>query len=165
MNIQILPAPISEKAVIRQMMELYLYDLSEFCGTDLSEHGYFDYSYLDCYWTEEIRHPYLVKANSKLAGFVLVNQSTNLPDGKYCMAEFFILRKYRQKEIGRQVAVSIFNLFPGRWELYQANSNIIAGKFWQSVLKVYTKGNYTETVMDKDGWNGVIRSFDNTESR
>ena len=97
MKIEILPASISEKSVIKQMMELYLYDLSEFFNVDLNEHGHYEYSYLDHYWVEEVRHPYLVKVERKLAGFVLVNQSTNLPGSQYCMAEFFILRKYRKK--------------------------------------------------------------------
>jgi len=144
------------------MMELYLYDFSEFSDTDLNEHGYFDYSCLDHYWVEELRHPFLVKVERKLAGFAMVNQSTNLPGSQYCLAEFFIMQKYRQKGIGRQVAIYIFNLFPGHWEVYQTNSNLIAKKFWQNVLELYTKGNYTEKAMEDNGWDGIIRSFDNT---
>lgn len=35
MNIGILPASVAEKSVIKQMMELYLYDLAEFSGADI----------------------------------------------------------------------------------------------------------------------------------
>ncbi len=55
---------------------------------------------------------------ANLLGFVLVNQHTYLPGSQYSVAEFFIKRKYRKLGIGRQVAVRIFDLLRGRWEIY-----------------------------------------------
>ena len=43
MNIEVVAASIADRPVLRQMMELYLYDFSRFADTDLNEHGYFDY--------------------------------------------------------------------------------------------------------------------------
>ncbi|MEM7762279.1 MAG: GNAT family N-acetyltransferase [Cyanobacteria bacterium P01_A01_bin.40] len=162
MDIKVLPASIADKLLIQRMMELYQYDFSEFSNIDLDEHGYFGYSHLDHYWVETNRYPFLLRVNDKLAGFALVNQLTNLPGSNYSLAEFFILRKYRHQGIGRQVAFDIFNLFSGRWEIYQAHTNLAAKKFWQSVLETYTKGSYTETVIEEGGWAGIIRCFDNT---
>lgn len=159
MNIEVLPASITDKPIIQRMMELYQYDFSEFTDADLNEHGYFGYSHLDYYWVENNRYPFIVKVDRQLAGFVLVNQSTNFPASKYSLAEFFILRKYRHQGIGRQVAFDILNLFDGQWEIYQAHTNIIAKKFWRNVLDVCTEGNYTEILMEEDGWAGVMRRF------
>ncbi|MEM8673915.1 MAG: GNAT family N-acetyltransferase [Cyanobacteria bacterium P01_G01_bin.67] len=163
MNIEITSASVTDKPVIKQMMELYLYDLSEFTKADINQHGYFDYSHLDYYWVESNRYPFLVRVNDKLAGFVLVHQNTYLQDNRYHLAEFFILRKYRQQGIGRQVAFYIFDLLRGGWEIYQAHTNLVAKKLWQNVIGEYTAGTYTETVMENDGWNGIIRCFDNTK--
>ena len=80
------------------------------------------------------------------------------------MSEFFILRKYRQQGIGRQVAFYIFDLYCGSWEIYQAYTNLIAKKFWKSVIETYTAGNYTETVMEDNGWAGIMRCFDNSNN-
>ena len=163
MSIEILPAQITEKSIIHQMMELYRYDLSEIENLDLNEHGYFSYPYLDHYWVEPDRHPFLVRVDSKLAGFVLVNQYTYLPDSQYSIAEFFILRRYRELGIGRQVAVHIFDLFRGRWEIHRSEANIVGQQFWRGVIGSYTEGNYTETVIVKDqGGKSIVQCFDNT---
>jgi predicted acetyltransferase len=162
MSIEILPASISDKPLIQKMMELYQYDFSEFMNTDLDAHGHFGYSHLDYYWVEPNRYPFIVRVDGQLAGFALVNQSTNFPGSKYCLAEFFILRKYRKQGIGRKVALHLFDLFCGCWEIYQGHVNPIAKQFWKSVIGEYTAENYTEVVMNDDGWAGIIRCFDNT---
>lgn len=164
MNIEISTASIVDKPLIQQMMELYQYDLSEFANTDLNEHGYFGYSYLDHYWIEFNRHPFLVRVDNKIAGFALVHQNTYFPDSEYILSEFFILRKYRKQGIGRQVAFYIFDLYRGNWEIYQAHTNLIAKKFWKSIIKAYTADSYTETVMKDDGWAGIMRCFNNSSN-
>ena len=163
MNLEIISASIFDKPILRQMMELYLYDLSEFTNTDINEHGYFDYSYLDNYWVESNRYPFLIRVENKLAGFTLVHQNTYSPNKHYHLAEFFILRKYRKQGIGRRVAFYIFDLLCGGWEVYHPHTNLVAQKFWHNTIQEYTAGSYTETVMENDGWNGVMRYFDNTK--
>lgn len=162
MRIEVLPALIKDKPIIQQMMELYRYDFSEFENTDLNEHGYFGYLYLDYYWVEIDRYPYLVRVDGKLAGFVLANQYTYLLGSEYSVGEFFILRKYRRHGIGRQVAFHVFDLFQGRWEIHQVHTNTVAQQFWRSVIGAYTENNYTETVMEDKDWRGIVQCFDNT---
>ena len=163
MNIEIISAKVFNKSFIRQMMELYLYDLSEFVKADISEHGYFGYSHLDYYWVKSKRNPFLVRVENKLAGFALIHQNTYYPDNHYHLAEFFILRKYRKQGIGRQVAFHLFDLLHGGWEIYHPHANFVAQKFWQNVIEEYTADIYTETVMENNGWNGIMRCFDNTK--
>jgi predicted acetyltransferase len=162
MDINVLPALITDKQLLQQMIELYQYDFSEFEETDLNEHGYFGYSYLDYYWTEADRYPFIVRVNDKLAGFVLVNQYTYLPNSQYSVAEFFILRKYRKRGIGQMVAFHIFDLFCGRWEIHQVHTNSAAQQFWRSVIEAYTGGKYTETAIKDQDWQGIVQCFDNS---
>ena len=104
-----------------------------------------------------------MRFEDKLAGFVLVNECTYFSDNQYSMAEFFILRKYRGRGIGRQVAFDVFDLFCGRWEVYQVDTNVVGQKFWRSTIGDYTKGNYIETIIENKSRSGIIQRFDNSE--
>lgn len=142
-------------------MELYEYDFSEFSNSDLDENGRYGYKYLDNYWQEENRHPFFIKVDDKLAGFVLVNKHTYLSDDANAIAEFFILKKYRRGGIGSNAAKQIFDMFPGKWEVTQTNQNKDAQKFWNKVVNEYTNGNYKEVVLDNEKWKGPVLTFDN----
>jgi predicted acetyltransferase len=145
MDIQIQKAVYADKSVLRNLLELCQHDYSEFNGQDVNEHGRFEYTYLDNYWTEPGRYPFLIKSAGKLVGFALV-RILSQTDGErtYSMAEFFILRKYRGKGFGRQAAVRLFDMFPGRWRVSQEPNNFPARAFWHKVINGYTKGNFTE---------------------
>jgi predicted acetyltransferase len=111
------------------MMELYQHDLSEFENTDLDSHACFGYSYLDCYWKENSRHPFIVRVDGRLAGFVLVNKHICLPGNEWSIAEFFIMRKYRRRGVGKAVALHIFEQFHGKWEVREVEANAAAQRF------------------------------------
>ena len=119
MEVQIEPVCIGQKSVLRQMMELYLYDFSEFSHADIKENGYFGYAYLDAYWQEAGRFPFFIRADGRLAGFILVRSCSehNALRDPHNIAEFFVLKKYRRHGIGREAA-------------------------WQKVIAQYTGGEY-----------------------
>ena len=101
------------------------------------EHGPFDYPYLDDYWTEPGRYPFLVRVEGKLVGFVLVSALEETGNETiWEMAEFFILRKYRRHEIGRMVAHQVFDLFAGKWRVTQEEGNLPAQAFWRRVIEL-----------------------------
>lgn len=160
-NIKISPAAVDERPILRQMMELYEYDFSEFDGSDLSPMGLYDYPYLDHYWVEPERSPFLVRVDGYLAGFVLVaryNYLTGLKDS-WVLAEFFVLRKYRHKGVGGYIARYIFNQFPGNWQVAQITENTAATAFWRKVIGRYTNNNYQEQNLDNENWRGPIQMF------
>lgn len=144
MQINIVPARIEDKPVLRNMFQLYLYDFSEFCGWDLGEHGLYDYPWLDHYWTESNRHPFLVRVDGKLAGFALVSTSPGDRGTEASISEFFILRRYRRQGVGEHVAHTLFAQFPGPWEVEELDRNVAAKRFWREVIGRYTGGNYAE---------------------
>ncbi|MEB3294282.1 MAG: GNAT family N-acetyltransferase [Synechococcales bacterium] len=162
-DITVSPATRLEKPIVRQLMELYQHDFSEFEDRDLDEQGYFGYAYLDSYWIEADRHPFLIRASSKLAGFVFVNSYTYIPGSEYSIAEFFILRKYRRQGIGRAVAIQIFDRFPGKWEIHQIHTNSVARTFWRKTIADYTAGKFSEIGMfdTNEPWQGTVQCFSN----
>ncbi|MEJ6482901.1 GNAT family N-acetyltransferase [Nostoc punctiforme UO1] len=166
MKIEVVKAAQQQKSVLCNLMELYQYDLSEIEAKDVDVYGLFGYRYLDSYWTEPERHPFLIKVDDKLAGFVLVNQHTYLHQDNHAMsiAEFFILKKYRSQGIGKQVATQIFDQFPGSWEVRQTAFNLGAQAFWGKVISQYTNGVFNEVFLNDRRWHGPIKTFNNSDN-
>lgn len=164
MIVQIIEASVEQKSVLERLMQLYLYDFSEIEGGDSNRSGLFEYKYLDLYWTESSRSPFLIYVDDEIAGFVLVNSHTYLHQKGEAksVAEFFVMRKYRRQGIGKMVAFHIFDKFPGKWEVPQTKRNVAAQRFWRSVIGEYTLGQFAETIMDNELWRGSIQSFDNS---
>ncbi|MFP5224967.1 MAG: GNAT family N-acetyltransferase, partial [Actinomycetota bacterium] len=117
MRFEVIQAAEADKEVLRNLLQLYIHDLSETESFDVDPHGRFWYRWLDHYWTDEERHPYLVKVDGSWAGFVLLRERAS--DGRHSIAEFFVMRKYRRSGLGTGIAEHIFKLFPGKWEVHQ----------------------------------------------
>ena len=145
MNVELIYASRDYKDVIKNLMQFYIYDFSEYVDRDIEEDGLFKpYPDLEDYWKEETdKFPYIIKKDNKYAGFVLVKK----PESKkrfYSIAEFFVMRKYRREGIGKAVATQIFKLYKGQWEVHQRENNIPAQKFWINVIGEYTNGKFSE---------------------
>ena len=154
MEIDIKKASIEEKPLLRNLLELCHHDYSEFNGEDVGEQGLYGYKWLDHYWTEPERHPFIVRVSGKLAGFALVRAI----DEEICsIAEFFVLRKYRHQGIGQKVAHRIFDMFPGKWRVAQEEGNIPAQAFWRKVISRYTDGEFRQ--VQDDYWKGPVLEF------
>lgn len=164
MKIDVSPASIDDKPLIQRMLQFYLYDFSEFGKSDLDSHGCFDYRYLDHYWNEKERHPFIVCVDGKLAGFVLVNRHSYLPGNEWSVAEFFIMRKYRRQGVGKAAAFCIFDQFRGKWEVQEMEANLPAQHFWRKVIAEYTGGRYQEVNLNNKSWQGPVQYFDNSPS-
>lgn len=155
MKITVQQASYAEKSILRNLTELYKYDLSEFDPEDdVNEFGLYEYMYLDHYWTEDGRYPYLVRADGSLAGFALVRE---LEAGIFWMAEFFVMKKYRRSGVGRSAACELFRMYPGGWKVAQMETNVPAQVFWKKTIGAYTAGDYRE-IREAD-WDGPILAF------
>lgn len=164
MDISIEPILFEQKSVFVRMLELYSYDFSEFSDNDINEYGYFGYKYIDDYWNEEGRYPFFIRVDGKLAGLVLVRsccQYNDLPNS-HNIAEFFVMKKYRKKGIGRTAAVSIFDMFRGGWEISVWTNNLPAQSFWGKVIAEYTNGKYDTFTAAEANEKGF--TFDNSNS-
>lgn len=165
LQIHVEPASKEQKEICRHLMQLYQHDLSEYNNEDIGNDGLFDYRYFDAYWTEEGRQegriPYLVSVGNAVVGFVLKNMYSYLHRNEptHSIAEFFILRKWRSKGIGSQVAIEVFGQFPGEWEIGQERDNEPAQRFWRRVIAEYTGGDCVEIDSTPPAWDGPVQVF------
>ena len=139
-TVEVLEAKVEDKSVVRRLLELYLYDFSEFTDADVDAHGGFGYRFLDNYWTEDDRRPFLFRAGGAWAGLALVR--VGVP---HDMAEFFVMRKYRRGGVGRAAAREVFARFPGPWQVRQEPTNPAATRFWHTAIPVAFEEDTTES--------------------
>ena len=151
MNIDIFIVSCNKKHVLRSMLELCLHDLSEFddeyTSLELNEAGLYGYNYLDYYWNEEGRFPYLLSIDGKLAGFSLI-KTVEGDSLTFEVAEFFILRKYRKMGIGKELINRMFSLHKGNWTIDTAIKNTVAQNFWRNAVKSNAIGEFEETLIE-----------------
>jgi len=158
--IEIIQATLEQKPLMVQLMQLYLYDFTEFTGDDILDNGFYQYSYLDRYWEEAGRYPFFIQVDEKLAGFVLIRTTQEAGVDVHHIAEFFVLKKYRRQRIGRSAAWEAFDLFPGNWRVFEIPENLPAQSFWRRTIHEYTGGNYLEVPDPEDG--GPVQVFNNS---
>jgi predicted acetyltransferase len=113
----------ARRHVIGNLLQLCLHDYSEFAGAESGDFeitfdGVFEYQWLDNYWREVGRVPLLIRTDTRIAGFALINRWSALRRPlDHALAEFFVVRKYRRAGVGSRAFRLIL-------ERYQVN-----GKF------------------------------------
>ena len=101
--------------------------------------------------------------DDRLAGFILVNKYgvVDTEPIDYSIAEFFIMKKYRRRGVGKIAVFNVFNKFHGIWEVKELAENINAHVFWRKVIGDYTSNNYKELNNSCGAWEGPIQRFNN----
>jgi len=160
MNIDIRRAAPGERLVVRHLMELYQHDFSELDGGDLDEHGQYGYYDLDCFWIDPAWAAHVVKVDGKWAGFVLVNDDVHLDGNTHAIVEFFVVRKYRGRGVGRAAALAIMNDCPARWEIRVMHENRAAHDFWDALARTAWPASHCKDVLDDERWHGPVFSVD-----
>ncbi|MCR5880792.1 GNAT family N-acetyltransferase [Phenylobacterium sp. J367] len=158
------PVGPERREAVANLFQLYVHDFSDFWSerqVELGEDGRFPpYPFLDTYWEDPERAPFLIRADGQLAGFVLLN--THSHSGKPCdwnVAEFFVARHYRREGVGRRAALAAISGRPGLWEIAVARRNAPAQPFWRGVAQAAASGP-VEALDQADGnWNGLILRF------
>jgi predicted acetyltransferase len=145
-----------ERELIRRMMQLYLYDFSEYEDEDLDEHALFTYGDLDYFWFEPTHAAFIITVDGKLGGFVLVSNEVSLEENERLLTEFLVLRKYRRRGVGRAAARLVFDELPGKWEVHVIARNLPAQAFWRDIVAEYTGGAYHEQQWADDEWDGLL---------
>lgn len=168
--IELIKAAESEKSVLFNIFEKYFYEFSQWVKIDVEDDGLYHYEWLDCYFTEEKRFPYLIKVDGKLAGLVMVSDYPEVPDEPtdFCLSEFFVMHKYRRCGVGREAVFQVLDKHHGKWQLKCHPHNIASVKFWNTVINEYTGGkfrvveNYPNKEVDyEDGTPANVFFFEN----
>lgn len=162
MDIKIIPATLDQQPILANLLELYTYDFTDITPFDIGDNGFYGYEWLPTYWSDPERYPFLIYVDNKIAGFVLVKKGSFLEDSKemYDIAEFFIMRKYRRNKIGTMVAIQIWQMFKGAWQVRVLIDNVRAMAFWLQAIDNFTQGQFAsfEKNMKEDNW--IIYRFE-----
>lgn len=161
-DLEITMAQPHERAVLDNLMQLYIHDFSEQwwdqARGEVRADGRFEPYRLDAYWSEPGHIPLLIRRGGHLAGFALLN--THSHSGRAIdrsVAEFFILRKHRRGGVGLAAAQAIFARYPGVWEAAVARRNTGALPFWRKVVASHAEAEEIDVV--SDDWNGPVLRF------
>ena len=135
-NIEVERATIEHRHVLENLIQLYVYDFTEYVPMSLGPDGRYEYSHLPLYWTDPERYPFIVKVDGRLAGFALVKKGSDFSgdESVWDMAEFFIVRCERRRGTGYAVAAHIWRQFPGPWEVRVMPNNSRAFEFWKNSI-------------------------------
>jgi predicted acetyltransferase len=160
MQVEILEAKAEQQPVLANLLELYTHDFSEILDVELGADGRFGYAELPLYWQEHNRHPFLIKADGHLAGFVLVRKGSLVSGDTdvWDVSEFFILRGYRKRGIGVQAAHEVWRRFPGLWEVHVMYKNTGAREFWSQAIARFMGAIIEPTLYEARRWH--VFSFD-----
>jgi predicted acetyltransferase len=139
-------------------MQLYCYDFSQFLHLDVNSDGEYEYQWLDSYWENETRFPFIIEAEGNIAGFALVRSEKDAEAEFHSMAEFFILKKSRFKGLGKKIAQEVFARFRGKWRVAVLDANLPAMLFWEKTISNYTSGRFV--TRNQKGWDGPVYEFE-----
>jgi predicted acetyltransferase len=133
------PAEIKDKATIKDLLQPYLDELSHFPDENpdyKDENGIYLYPYLDAYWKDNTRFPYLFYDGENLTGFALVRKASEYWE----MSEFYVKPEYRRRNLGITCATLLFRKHPGIWRISFNKANINSRNLWTKLANNIATG-------------------------
>jgi predicted acetyltransferase len=128
-----------QRALLDNLAQLYIHDFTDFLGPtrlDVGEDGRFgDEIGLEDYWTKPDHSVWFIRGDGVPAGFAMLNTRTH--SGKpadFNMAQFFVLRPYRGKDVAERAVADLLNAHPGQWEVAILARNVPAQRFWPRAI-------------------------------
>ena len=146
-------AGTSDRAAVERLIQLYLYDMAADHPFAIRDDGTYEYDLLDRFW----QHPYLIRVAGELAGFALVIDGCPITGRTPCwfMAEFFVLRTFRRRSVGRGALKALLARHKGGWHIASQTTNTAAGHFWSRSVGA----DRAEFAARFDGADWTVRSF------
>jgi predicted acetyltransferase len=161
-------ATAGDAVLLSNLVEFYIHDLSAiFAHVKLGEDGRYGYPELTSYLSgESSRWTFVIRHDGRVAGFVLARRGSPASDDPSVLdiAEFFVLRQFRARGIGRAAATLLWNRMPGSWTIRASVGNPDAIRFWRDVVTKYTGQRATESVRSIGGSEWVVHCFDNSSA-
>lgn len=144
MEVQLVQIKREERHILENLFCYYVYDMSEYMKWNPDKDGTFggyDVSKFDPYWERNDHTPYFIMVNNELAGFVLIRHYPG-DLSLYDVAQFFVLRKFKGRGVGKDVLKQLINTFPGQWQIRVLLENSGALSFWKSAVSNIVGENY-----------------------
>lgn len=161
-DVEVVLAGPYQRAILANLLELYLHDFSEFHDVALGADGKFGYKSLPLYWSESGRHPFLLKVDGGWAGFAFVKTVPGVlgDERVWDMAEFFIVRGLRRRGIGTEIAHQVWRQFPGLWQVRVMESNAPVLGFWINAITTFMGKPIRSARVQVDGQVWHVFSFE-----
>jgi predicted acetyltransferase len=137
MKVEVIPAGIDQRQLVRNLYQFYAYDSSDWEAEDIGPDGLFYMydPYFNKYWETEGWSASLVKVDDAIAGFVLIEQS-DIPNVEAPeFADFFVFKKFRRLGVGRTVVEKVIANSPSAWVVNVFEKDQNANAFWQSLFR------------------------------
>ena len=134
-----------DKDILYRLLQYSLFEESLTDLNEMNDEAIFEYKWFDDYFKDDNREAYFIKEenSNKILGFAMVNRYMKKNKDGHSIAEFMIIPKYRRLKIGKSVAVELFNMHKGIWEVEPSYGSKSAFSFWKSVIDEYTKNDNT----------------------
>ncbi len=159
-------ASADEAELLSNLVELYIHDLSAmFPQVKLGQSGRYGYPELPSYLSSENgRRAFVIRHEGGVAGFVLARRGSPASDDPNVLdvAEFFVLRQFRARGVGRAAAVRLWELMPGSWTVRASSRNPAAIEFWREVVLKHAGERATEAKRTIGTSEWVVFSFDSS---
>ena len=140
-------ADLARRKVIVHMLQDCLREFSAFDGGKPGAQGRFDYPYLDTYWQEEGRSPFVFLREGNEIGFAFVRR---LGEGEVEMAEFYVMPRFRRTGVAEGAATKLFHRFPGRWLVRHHEDNGPPRALWAKVIDEIAEGHVGREVSEAE---------------
>ncbi|MGC4087675.1 MAG: GNAT family N-acetyltransferase [Polyangiaceae bacterium] len=130
---------------------------------ELGPNGRFGYPHLEAYFADSSdRFAFLIHHEGHIAGFALVKRGSPFSDDLRVLdvAEFFVLRRFRSRGVGREAAQLLWRRLPGAWSVRAADKNPRAVAFWREAIAVYGQGAASESQRTTATGSWTVFSFD-----
>lgn len=149
------------------MARFYVYDRTPFIGWECPEDGLFECIDFKHYFENSNEKAFLIRVDSEIVGFVLLDKIQLLETVDWNMGEFFILAKFQGKNVATIVAKQIFNDHPGKWSVAVMPENVRAVKFWKKAIltvgetynEVFNTADQLRTLENSDPHSMIVFTF------
>ena len=142
-----------EEAMLLNLWQLYMADLSEFRESSVTVNGQYRDDRMRTYFAYDEHWAYQIMHQGELAGFALIRKSE--PE-TYLIGEFFILSDSRKRGVGTAAVTELLRKFHGNWQIPFQSNNSNAAIFWRE-----TVANLGFSASESAAQNEVLLSFRN----
>ena len=166
MLVDLISAEPAHRPVLSDLLHLYAREFNEFHPVQFGTDGWFVYRDLPKYWQEAGKHPFLIKIDGTIAGFVLVQQTRAISGDHpvWEIAEFFVLTEFRRRGAGMDAAHQVWNRFPGMWQVRVLQANDAGFHFWDQAILRFTGNPAQPSALDRGGDRWLVFSFESRHS-
>jgi len=121
-----------------ELLGAYVSDSSQFTGEDIGPFGHLGSHPKAGSWREPNAHVFLVEINDECVGFVHVSHESHGAGSRTAMtiSELFLIKKYHNKGVEREIARHLFALFPNRsWSIKDGIATAEDEIIWTEIIE------------------------------